>query len=54
MANFQPPQKNANLMNGDDSDTDGVKTPKDDKMDIDEPGSGGGRTTRGSLTFVMC
>ena len=44
--NFQPPQR-SNLQNGDDSDSDGVKTPKEDKMDVDEPGSGTARSTRG-------
>ena len=47
--NFQPPQKGLNMTNGaSDSDSDEVKTPKDEKMDIDDPNSGGGRTTRGT------
>lgn len=37
-------------MNGNDSDGSGEeegKTPKDEKSDVVDPGSGGGRTTRG-------
>ena len=48
--NFQPPR--SSMANGD-SDTGGeeARTPKDEKMDIDEPGSGaGGRSTRGELS----
>ena len=48
------------MANGD-SDTGGeeARTPKDEKMDIDEPGSGaGGRSTRGELSavtiFLLC
>ena len=48
--NFRPPQK-LNLVNGDsDSGGDDSKTPKDEKMDIDEPGSVG-RSSRGE--FVL-
>ena len=49
--NFQPPR--SSMANGD-SDTGGeeARTPKDEKMDIDEPGSGtGGRSTRGELSL---
>ena len=56
--NFQPPR--SSMANGD-SDTGGeeARTPKDEKMDIDEPGSGaGGRSTRGELStvtiFLLC
>ena len=46
--NYRVPQK-ANLMNGEhDSESEGAKTPKDEKMDIDDPGSG--RSTRGVLS----
>ena len=52
--NFQAPNRNANLLNGgDDSDSEGVSTPKDDKMDIDEPGSGAGRSTRGMKIYKL-
>ena len=44
--NFRPPQKST-MFNGDsDSGGEGSKTPKDEKMDIDEPGSIG-RSSRG-------
>lgn len=44
--NFRPPQRSS-LVNGDsDSGGEESKTPKDEKMDIDEPGSVG-RSTRG-------
>ena len=50
--NFRPPQR-SNLANGDsDSGGEGSKTPKDEKMDIDEPGSVG-RSTRGKLVLRL-
>lgn len=49
--NFRPPIiGRPSLSNGQDSDGSGAeesKTPKEDKMDVDEPGSGGARTSRG-------
>ena len=42
--NFKPA---ARLGAGSDSEDEGSKTPKEQKMDIDDPGSGSGRTTRG-------
>lgn len=48
--NFKPPLVRMNLSNGQDSEgSDGEesKTPKEEKMDIDDPGSGGARTSRG-------
>ena len=47
MENFKPPQR-SNLINGGESDSGGEesKTPKDEKMDIDDPGSVG-RSSRG-------
>lgn len=46
--NFRPPQRSS-LINGDsDSGGEDSKIPKDEKMDIDEPGSLG-RSTRGEL-----
>ena len=46
--NFQPPQKGLNMSNGaSDSEDEEVRTPKEEKMDMDDPGSGAGRTTRG-------
>ena len=41
------------MANGDsDSGGEEARTPKDEKMDIDEPGSGaGGRSTRGELSI---
>ncbi|SLM34566.1 DNA-binding RFX-type winged-helix domain [Lasallia pustulata] len=48
--NFKPPQSRDNLANGQDSDASGDeerKTPKEEKMDIDDPGSAGGRVSRG-------
>ena len=56
--NFRPPQRSS-LVNGDsESGGEDSKTPKDEKMDIDEPGSVG-RSTRGELgttlmTQLMC
>lgn len=50
--NFRPPQR-SNLANGDsDSGGEDSKTPKDEKMDIDEPGSVG-RSTRGKLVLRL-
>ena len=46
--NFQIPQKGLHLANGaSDSEAEDASTPKEGKMDVDDPGSGGGRTTRG-------
>ena len=46
--NFQPPLNRPNLANGgSESEGEEVSTPKEEKMDIDEPGSGSGRVTRG-------
>ena len=50
--NFRPPQSREQMTNGNDSDGSGEeerKTPKAEKMDVDDPGSGGGRTTRGTF-----
>ena len=51
--NFRPPQKSS-MFNGDsESGGEGSKTPKDEKMDIDEPGSLG-RSSRGeSITKLV-
>ena len=54
MDNFRPPQSKEQL-NGQDSDgsgDEGRRTPKQDKMELDDPGSGGGRTTRGMWLLV--
>ena len=46
--NFKPPPARSSLGNGEsDSGDEDPKTPKEEKMDIDDPGSGAGRTTRG-------
>lgn len=49
--NFRPPAAGRpSLSNGQDSDGSAgeeSKTPKEDKMEVDEPGSGGARTSRG-------
>ena len=47
--NFKPPISREDKVNGNDSDgsgDEGTNTPKPEKADMDEPGSGG-RTTRG-------
>lgn len=54
--NFKPPVVRLSLTNGQDSDGSGgeeSKTPKEEKMDLDEPGSGGlgARTSRGQDAF---
>ena len=53
MDNFRPPQSREQQANGHESDGSGEEerktTPKQEKMDLDEPGSGGGRTTRGII-----
>ena len=50
--NFRPPQRSS-LVNGDsESGGEESKTPKDEKMDIDEPGSVG-RSTRGELVTKL-
>ena len=47
--NFQPPPSRGSFANGtSDSEGEEAKTPKEEKMDIDDPGSGG-RVTRGHL-----
>ena len=52
MENFRPPQRSS-LVNGDsDSGGEGSKTPKDEKMDIDDPGSVG-RSSRGKLVTIL-
>ena len=51
--NFRPPQSREQQTNGNDSEGSGDeerKTPKEEKMDLDDPGSGGGRTTRGVVS----
>ena len=51
LENFRPPQNRDYAGNGNDSDGSGEedrKTPKEEKMDLDEPGSGG-RVTRGTV-----
>lgn len=52
--NFKAPAPRTGLANGgSDSDAEDVRTPgKDDKMDVDEPASGG-RTTRGISHFLL-
>lgn len=54
MDNFRPPQSREQQANGHESDGSGDEehktTPKQERMDLDEPGSGGGRTTRGIIT----
>ena len=54
MANFQPPNRSS-LANGDsDSEGEEARTPKEDRMEIDDPGSGGaGRSTRGEPSFTF-
>ena len=49
--NFKPPSLRTGLANGaSDSEPEETKTPgKDDRMDLDDPASGGGRSTRGML-----
>jgi len=44
--NFRPPGRSSLS----DSEGEEAKTPKEEKMDIDEPGSG--RTTRGAPTMI--
>ena len=44
--NFRPPSGNYGNAQDSDASADESKTPKEEKMDVDEPGSGG-RTTRG-------
>ena len=47
--NFEIPPIRTGLANGgSDSEEEGSKTPKEDKMEIDDPGSGSGRVTRGT------
>ena len=52
--NFKPPQNRESL--ADESDGSGDeerRTPKEEKMDIDDPGSGGGRVTRGATSTCI-
>ena len=44
--NFRPPSGNHGNAQDSDGSADESRTPKEEKMDVDEPGSGG-RTTRG-------
>ena len=51
MDNFKPPQNRESLANeSDGSGDEGHRTPKEEKMDLDDPGSGGGRVTRGTTS----
>ena len=53
--NFQIPQKGSNFVNGaSDSENEGDRTPREDRMDVDDPGSGGGRTARGKFCEYRC
>lgn len=48
--NFKPPPVRITGVNGADSEVSGgedTKTPKEEKIEVDEPGSGGGRLSRG-------
>lgn len=48
--NFKPPPARTSVANGADSEGSGgeeSKTPKEERMEVDEPGSGGGRISRG-------
>ncbi|MCJ1356631.1 MAG: Chromatin structure-remodeling complex protein rsc9 [Icmadophila ericetorum] len=49
LENFRPPQAREHLVNGHDSDgsDEEGRTPKEEKMDIDDPSNTGGRSTRG-------
>lgn len=52
--NFDIPPTRTSLANGaSDSEEEGSKTPKEEKMEIDDPGSGSGRVTRGMLTDIL-
>lgn len=56
MENYAPKvsREEQNLLNGKDSDSEGDdKTPKDDKMDVDELGNTPGRATRCKMTAVL-
>ena len=53
--NFRPPLSREDKANGIDSDgsgDEGTSTPKQEKADVDDPGSGG-RTTRGNSQMFM-
>ena len=51
MENFKPPQNRESLANESDGSGDEEhRTPKEEKMDLDDPGSGGGRVTRGTTS----
>ena len=47
--NFKPPNRTSLANGGSESPREDSKTPKEEKMDIDDPGSGPGRVTRGEL-----
>lgn len=51
--NFQAPLRTGYANGGSDSEPDGSRTPKEEKMDTDDPGSGGGRQTRGESAFAL-
>ena len=57
MENFARPisRETESLANGHDTASpEPAKTPKEEKMDVDESGSASGRTTRGELILVSC
>lgn len=49
MENFQPPNRSSLANEDSESEGEEARTPKEDRMEIDDPGSGGagGRSTRG-------
>lgn len=52
MEDFEPPQSREPLANGNDGEGSGDEehdTPKEDKMDLDDPGSGGARARGGAV-----
>lgn len=54
--NFRPPPPRPTVANGPDSEASGgeeSKTPKEEKMEADEPGSGGGRISRGLYSVKL-
>ena len=54
--NFRPPQSRDHMANGQESEgseNEERKTPKEEKMDVDDPGSGGGRMTRGKVDACL-
>ena len=48
--NFRPPTSRESLGQDSDGSGDESRTPKEEKGDLDDPGSGAGRTTRGWMT----